>query len=50
MLMVMVMVFVQLQLNVFKPAMINSLLQSGRILGDAAESFAKNCVEGMFLR
>ena len=32
------------ELNVFKPMMIASLLQSSRLLGDAAESFTNNCV------
>jgi len=36
-----------LQLNVFKPVLIKNLLQSIRILGDGAESFRKNCVEGL---
>lgn len=35
------------QLNVFKPVLIKNLLQSIRILGDGAESFRKNCVEGL---
>jgi fumarate hydratase class II len=34
-------------LNVFKPVMIYSLLQSAQLLGDAAESFTTNCVEGI---
>ena len=33
-------------LNVFKPMMIASLLQSIRLLGDAANSFTDNCVAG----
>ena len=36
-----------LQLNVFKPVMIHNLLQSIRLLGDAAASFAEHCIEGM---
>lgn len=36
-----------LQLNVFKPVMIHNLLQSIRLLGDAAASFADNCVAGI---
>ncbi len=36
-----------LQLNVFKPVMIYNLLQSIRLLGDAAESFALRCVVGI---
>jgi fumarate hydratase class II len=35
------------ELNVFKPMMIASLLQSMRLLGDAAGSFAANCVVGI---
>lgn len=35
------------ELNVFKPMMINSLLQSIRLLGDASTSFANNCVQGI---
>jgi len=35
------------ELNVFKPVMISCLLQSTRLLGDAATSFAKNCVQGI---
>ncbi|KAJ7298248.1 hypothetical protein O6H91_Y007800 [Diphasiastrum complanatum] len=35
------------ELNVFKPLLANSLLQSLRLLGDAAESFRKNCVVGI---
>ncbi len=36
-----------LELNVFKPMMINSLLQSVRILGDACVSFSDKCVSGI---
>src|SRR3546814_19284674 len=36
-----------LQLNVFKPVMIAALLQSIRLLGDAAGSFTDNCVAGI---
>jgi fumarate hydratase class II len=36
-----------LQLNVYKPAIANALLQSIRLLGDAAASFAEHCVEGV---
>jgi fumarate hydratase class II len=36
-----------LELNVFKPVMIYNLLQSIRILGDAARSFTDNCVAGI---
>jgi fumarate hydratase class II len=35
------------ELNVFKPMMIASLLQSMRLLGDAAGSFSANCVVGI---
>jgi fumarate hydratase, class II len=35
------------ELNVFKPVIIDSLLQSVRLLGDACSSFAEHCVEGM---
>ena len=35
------------ELNVFKPVIIYNLLQSIRLIGDAAASFADNCVEGI---
>lgn len=35
------------ELNVFKPMMIYNVLHSVRLLGDAAESFRKNCVVGL---
>jgi fumarate hydratase class II len=35
------------ELNVFKPVMIYSLLQSAKLLGDAAGSFLDNCVDGI---
>jgi fumarate hydratase class II len=35
------------QLNVFKPVIIFNLLQSARLLGNAAVSFADNCVVGI---
>lgn len=35
------------ELNVFKPVMADALLQSIRLLGDAAASFAERCVDGM---
>lgn len=35
------------ELNVFKPVIIYNLLQSLRLLADAAESFATHCVEGI---
>jgi fumarate hydratase, class II len=37
----------QLQLNVFKPVLIHNLLQSIRLLGDAAGSFARHCIDGI---
>ncbi|KZD11909.1 class II fumarate hydratase [Oceanibaculum pacificum] len=36
-----------LELNVFKPVLIYNLLQSVRLLADAADSFADNCVAGI---
>ncbi|MBL8702291.1 MAG: class II fumarate hydratase [Alphaproteobacteria bacterium] len=36
-----------LQLNVFKPVIANAVLQSVRLLADAAASFAAHCVEGI---
>lgn len=36
-----------LQLNVFKPMIIANFLQSARILGDAAKSFAQRCITGL---
>jgi len=35
------------ELNVFKPVLIYNLLQSIRLIGDAAVSFADNCVAGI---
>jgi len=35
------------ELNVFKPVMVANLLQSARLLGDATDSFAARCVEGI---
>ena len=35
------------ELNVFKPVIANSVLQSLRLLGDAAASFTENCVVGI---
>lgn len=37
----------QLELNVFKPVLIYDLLQSIRLLADAAASFTDNCVAGI---
>ncbi len=36
-----------LELNVFKPVLIYSLLQSARLVGDASNSFRENCVIGL---
>ena len=35
------------ELNVFKPMMVCNVLQSVRLLGDACQSFTKNCVIGI---
>ncbi len=35
------------ELNVFKPVIAYNVLQSIRLLGDAAKSFADNCVAGI---
>ena len=35
------------ELNVFKPMIIFNVLNSATLLGDAADSFRKNCVEGI---
>ena len=35
------------QLNVFKPVMIDNLLNSAKLLGDACVSFNDNCVKGI---
>jgi fumarate hydratase class II len=35
------------ELNVFKPVIIYNVLQSVRLLSDASESFARNCVAGI---
>jgi len=35
------------ELNVFKPMMVNNLLSSARLLGDACESFNDNCAIGI---
>jgi fumarate hydratase, class II len=35
------------ELNVFKPVMVANLLQSARLIGDAATSFAERCVQGI---
>ncbi len=37
----------QFELNAMKPILIYNFLQSGRILGDSCDSFAKNCVDGL---
>ncbi len=36
-----------LEMNVYKPLMINAVLQSARILGESAETFSRYLVEGM---
>jgi fumarate hydratase class II len=35
------------ELNVFKPVMVANILQSARLLGDSANSFAFRCVDGI---
>jgi fumarate hydratase class II len=35
------------ELNVFKTVMIANFLQSARLIGDACDSFTKNCVDGI---
>jgi fumarate hydratase class II len=35
------------ELNVYKPVMIHNLLESSELLGDACDSFRKNCAEGL---
>lgn len=35
------------ELNVFKPVIIKNVIQSARLLGDAAKSFSRNCVVGI---
>jgi len=35
------------ELNVFKPVIIHNVLQSIRLLADAADSFREHCVEGI---
>lgn len=35
------------ELNVFKPMMVKNVLQSSRLIGDACQSFSKNCVRGI---
>ena len=35
------------ELNVFKPVIAHNLLQSVRLLGDAAESFEEHCARGI---
>ena len=37
----------QLELNVFKPVLIFNVLQSIRLLADAANSFAERCIQGI---
>ena len=35
------------ELNVFKPLMANSIIQSAQLLGDSSKSFNKNCISGI---
>ena len=35
------------ELNVFKPLMSSNLLMSARLIGDACQSFAENCINGI---
>merc|ERR1712002_137492 len=35
------------ELNVFKPMMVRNVLQSARLLGDAASAFTDNCIDGI---
>jgi fumarate hydratase class II len=35
------------ELNVFKPVIIANFIQSARLLGEAALSFTRNCVDGL---
>jgi len=35
------------ELNVFKPVIVQAVLQSARLLGDVCRSFAEHCVTGM---
>lgn len=37
----------QFELNVFKPVIIANFIQSARLLGEAALSFTRNCVDGL---
>ena len=37
----------QMELNVFKPVMIANVLNSAVLVGDAAKSFANNCIHGL---
>ena len=37
----------QFELNVFKPVIITNFIQSARLLGEAALSFTRNCVDGL---
>ncbi len=36
-----------LELNAFKPVIVQNFLQSARLLADASNSFAKNCIAGL---
>lgn len=35
------------ELNVFKPMIVKNVLQSARLLGDAAVAFTDNCIDGI---
>lgn len=37
----------QFELNVFKPVMVSNLLNSARLIGDAAKTFTKHCIDGL---
>ena len=37
------------ELNVFKPVIVQSVLQSTRLIGDVCRSFADHCVTGMII-
>jgi len=37
----------QLEMNAFKPVIIQNILQSIRLIGDAAISFSENCISGL---
>jgi fumarate hydratase class II len=37
----------QFELNVYKPMIINTFIQSARLLGEGADSFTRNCLAGL---